>query len=50
MELCQAYTIIAAHGLKQEAAEYLDGIGAFLVDVVARVPADKPLQLSTHEE
>ena len=50
VELCQAHTLIAAHGLEEEAPEELDGVGTLLVDVVARVSADESLQLCLDKE
>ena len=35
MELSQRDTFIATHGLEQEAAKHLDGVGTLLVDIVA---------------
>ena len=44
MELCQRDALVAFHRLEDEACEQFDGVGALLVDVVARVPAYESLQ------
>ena len=50
VELCQLNTLVALHGLEDETGEDLDGVGALLVDIVARVTAYETFQGTFDEE
>ena len=50
MELCQAHAVVSLHGLIEETTQHFDGIGTLLVDVIARMAANKSLQLGSQEK